>query len=71
LCGLTGQQVTAIGDHPNDLPVFDVATTAVAPANALADVLLARADIVMAANDVDGVVDHLLTQVAPSLPGRI
>ena len=65
---LSGQPVTAIGDHLNDLPMFDVATTSIAPANSVPEVL-ARADLVVASNEVDGVIEHLLTSVAPTLPG--
>lgn len=62
------------GDHLNDLPMFAVADRAVAPANAHPDVR-ARAAVVTAANDEDGVVRYLLDgdtpsgAVAPRIPG--
>ncbi|NEC88393.1 HAD hydrolase family protein [Streptomyces sp. SID12501] len=55
--------LTVYGDHLNDLPMFAVADRAVAPANAHPDVL-ARATVVTAANDEDGIVRYLLDGAA-------
>ncbi|POX58216.1 hypothetical protein C3492_39220 [Streptomyces sp. Ru62] len=62
--GLADLRLTVYGDHLNDLPMFAVADRAVAPANAHPDVR-ARADVVTAANDEDGVVRHLLDGAGP------
>jgi hydroxymethylpyrimidine pyrophosphatase-like HAD family hydrolase len=67
-CGMPDLAVVAIGDHLNDLPMFDIAETTIAPANSVPEIL-ARADVVVGANEVDGVIEHLLTAVAPALPG--
>jgi HAD superfamily hydrolase (TIGR01484 family) len=62
--GIEGVEVVACGDHMNDLPMFSAADRAVAPANALAEVR-ARADILVAGNDVDGVVRFLEAGCGP------
>lgn len=67
LQGLRGAngQVTACGDHLNDLSMFAVADLSVAPANAHPDVL-AVADVVTESNEADGVVRFLLNAYALS-----
>jgi Cof subfamily protein (haloacid dehalogenase superfamily) len=52
--GFARDEVLAVGDGPNDLPVFAVAGVSAAPANARENVL-AAADLVVASNDDDGV----------------
>jgi hydroxymethylpyrimidine pyrophosphatase-like HAD family hydrolase len=52
--GIAADQVVAVGDMPNDLPMLDWAGTGVAVANATPEVLEA-ADEVTAANTEDGV----------------
>jgi Cof subfamily protein (haloacid dehalogenase superfamily) len=58
---LADGKLTVFGDHLNDLPMFEVADHAIAPANAHPTVL-ARADRVVEANDDDGVVRFLLME---------
>lgn len=58
-CGMPGAEVIACGDHLNDLPLFAEATRCVAPANAHPAVLAAATEVV-APNDEDGIVRHLL-----------
>lgn len=60
-CGTEGAQVIACGDHLNDLGLFTVADHRIAPANAH-PAILERADEVVAGNDEDGVVRHLLAR---------
>ncbi|GHB75608.1 hydrolase [Streptomyces cirratus] len=62
--GLAGARLTVYGDHLNDLPMFAVAERTVAPANAHPHVL-ARASVVTASNDEDGIVRYLLDGAAP------
>lgn len=64
LAGLTHQPLTVYGDHLNDLPMFAVADRTVAPANAHPDIR-ARATVVTAANDEDGVIRYLLDGGTP------
>lgn len=61
--GPQGAQLTVFGDHLNDLSMFAVADRAVAPANAHPSVL-ELADLVVGANDDDGVVHFLLSERA-------
>lgn len=56
--GIAAAQVLAIGDGPNDLPLFAFAGTAVAPANARSEVRSA-ATMVTSDNDHDGVAEAL------------
>ncbi|THA51691.1 HAD family hydrolase [Streptomyces sp. A1136] len=62
--GLADARLTVYGDHLNDLPMFAVAERAIAPANAHPHVL-ARASVVTAANDEDGIVRYLLDGAPP------
>lgn len=55
---ISADSVVACGDMPNDLPMLEWAGTAVAVANAHADVL-AAADRVVASNDDDGIASVL------------
>lgn len=59
-CDAVDADVIACGDHLNDLGLFDVAAHSIAPANAH-PVVLERATEVVASNDEDGVVRHLLS----------
>ena len=52
--GVAPSDVAAIGDGRNDLSMLTIAGTAIAPANAVPEVL-ALADLVTASNDEDGV----------------
>jgi Cof subfamily protein (haloacid dehalogenase superfamily) len=52
--GFAASEVLAVGDGPNDLPLFAVAAVTAAPANARAEVL-ASARVVVPSNDDDGV----------------
>jgi Cof subfamily protein (haloacid dehalogenase superfamily) len=63
--GFRAREVLAVGDGPNDLPLFEVAGVSAAPANARPEVL-AAADLVVASNDNDGVAE-LLDRVTASL----
>lgn len=56
--GIDPAQVLAIGDGPNDLPLFAYAGVSAAPANAHPDVRAAAA-VVVSDNDHDGVVEAL------------
>jgi 5-amino-6-(5-phospho-D-ribitylamino)uracil phosphatase len=58
-CGNAGADVVACGDHLNDLSMFAVAARSIAPANAHPEVLEVATRVV-ASNDEDGVVRHLL-----------
>lgn len=58
-CGGTGVDVVACGDHLNDLSMFAVAAHSIAPANAHPEVLESATEVV-ASNDEDGIVRHLL-----------
>lgn len=58
-CDRAGAEVIACGDHLNDLSMFAVAARSIAPANAHPEVLGAATRVV-ASNDKDGVVRHLL-----------
>ncbi len=62
--GYAREEVLAVGDGPNDLPVFAVAGISAAPANAREPVR-AAADLVVASNDDDGVA-ALLDRVVAS-----
>ena len=52
--GISGEQVMAIGDNPNDLPMFRVAAVRVAMGNATDD-LKQAATVIAPSNDDDGV----------------
>ena len=52
------EEVIAIGDEENDLPMFDVAGLSLAPANAK-DMVKAKADMVIGSNAEDGVAAFL------------
>jgi Cof subfamily protein (haloacid dehalogenase superfamily) len=56
--GVAAPEVLAVGDGPNDLPLFAAAGVSAAPANARPEVL-AAADVVVASNDDDGVAELL------------
>lgn len=58
-CGSPGVDAVVCGDHLNDLSMFAVAAHSIAPANAHPEVL-GSATRVVASNDEDGVVRHLL-----------
>jgi len=58
-CAIPDAAVIACGDHLNDLGLFAAAAHSIAPANAHPAVLESAAEIV-ASNDEDGVVRHLL-----------
>lgn len=58
-CESAGADVVACGDHLNDLSMFAVAARSIAPANAHPEVLEVATRVV-ASNDEDGVVRHLL-----------
>lgn len=60
--GLAGAEIVACGDHLNDLPLFNIATRSVAPANAHPAALVAATHVV-ASNDEDGVARHLLEEL--------
>jgi hydroxymethylpyrimidine pyrophosphatase-like HAD family hydrolase len=67
--GITAEEVVAVGDMPNDLPMLAWAGTAVAVANAAEEVLEA-ADEVTAANVEDGVALLLERVLAVNGSGR-
>ncbi|MBP2645020.1 MAG: yidA 2 [Firmicutes bacterium] len=56
--GITREQVMAVGDSQNDLPMLQYAGWGVAMANAMPEVQ-AAADAVTSANDVDGVAEAI------------
>lgn len=58
-CDAEGAEVIACGDHLNDLGLFAAATRSIAPATAHPAVL-DRATEVVASNEEDGIVRHLL-----------
>ena len=58
-CAIPDVEVIACGDHLNDLGLFAAATHSIAPANAHPTVLESATEVV-ASNDEDGVVRHLL-----------
>lgn len=58
-CDCAEAHVVACGDHLNDLGLFAAAAHSIAPANAHPAVLKSATEVV-ASNDVDGVVRHLL-----------
>jgi hypothetical protein len=63
LLGIGADEVLAVGDYYNDLPLLSWATRTAAPANALPEVL-ALADRVVASNEEDGVAQLLEELVA-------
>jgi Cof subfamily protein (haloacid dehalogenase superfamily) len=63
-CEMPGAEIIACGDHLNDLPLFAAARRCVAPANAHPTVLEAATEVV-ASNDEDGIVRHLLESHPP------
>lgn len=65
--GLTTDQTVVIGDHLNDLPMFEAAGLAVAVANAHPKTL-ERADLVVSSNDEHGVADLLGQLMADETP---
>lgn len=62
-CGSAGAEVVACGDHLNDLSMFAVAAHSIAPANAHPEVRESATEVV-ASNDEDGIVRHLLERHA-------
>jgi Cof subfamily protein (haloacid dehalogenase superfamily) len=62
-CDIPDAEVIACGDHLNDLGLFAAAAHSIAPANAHPTVLESATEIV-ASNDEDGVVRHLLDRHA-------
>lgn len=58
-CDIPDVEVVACGDHLNDLGLFAAAAHSIAPANAHPTVLESATEIV-ASNDEDGIVRHLL-----------
>lgn len=60
--GLTADQVVAIGDAPNDIPMMQWAGLSVAVANAWSDVRRA-ADFIVPSNDEDGVATAIVKHV--------
>jgi 5-amino-6-(5-phospho-D-ribitylamino)uracil phosphatase len=62
-CAIPGAEVVACGDHLNDLGLFAAAAHSIAPANAHPTVLESATEIV-ASNDEDGIVRHLLERHA-------
>ncbi|MGE0192031.1 MAG: HAD-IIB family hydrolase [Planctomycetota bacterium] len=52
--GIAADRAIAIGDHVNDLPMLEAAGLAIAMGNAVPDAK-ARADLVLASNDEDGI----------------
>jgi Cof subfamily protein (haloacid dehalogenase superfamily) len=61
-CGSAGDaSVIACGDHLNDLGMFEAAASSIAPSNAHPNVR-AHATEVVASNDEDGIVRHLLSR---------
>jgi hydroxymethylpyrimidine pyrophosphatase-like HAD family hydrolase len=63
--GLGGVRTVVFGDNHNDLPLFAVATQAVAVANAPEEIRLA-ADSVIGYNDADAVVAYILQETTGS-----
>jgi 5-amino-6-(5-phospho-D-ribitylamino)uracil phosphatase len=64
-CDAVGADVIACGDHLNDLGLFAASMHSIAPANSH-PIVLERATEVVASNDEDGVVRHLLDRHAES-----
>jgi Cof subfamily protein (haloacid dehalogenase superfamily) len=60
-CGGDGASVIACGDHLNDLGMFEVAESSIAPSNAHPDVRASATEVV-ASNDEDGIVRHLISR---------
>jgi hydroxymethylpyrimidine pyrophosphatase-like HAD family hydrolase len=60
-CAVADASVVACGDHLNDLGMFEAAASSIAPSNAHPSVR-ANATEVVASNDEDGIVRHLLSR---------
>lgn len=67
-CDSVGADVVACGDHLNDLSMFAAAAHSIAPANSHPEVLEGATEVV-ASNDEDGVVRHLLDRHGLSYAG--
>jgi hydroxymethylpyrimidine pyrophosphatase-like HAD family hydrolase len=66
--GITADQVAAVGDNHNDLALLEWAGVAMAPANAIPEVL-ALVDRILPANTEEGVADLLEELVGGGRPG--